>query len=159
MKTLKHENKTAREEKILIQLAKSEDSRAIYNIRYEPLVDALSRNHEVVSFEKHNVWFKKQYFSGLENKCFVLRVDGVVGGYCRFDKNDKSEFNISIAILPKFQGKGFGKKLLSESMALMGSNKVFIASVFKNNSVSLKLFQRNGFGLINEDKQQYYLRR
>ena len=89
----------------------------------------------------------------------MLKVDDIVGGYCRFDKNDKGEFNISIAILPKFQGKGFGKKLLSESMALMGSNKVFIASVFKNNSVSLKLFQRNGFGLINEDKQQYYLRR
>ncbi len=148
-----------KQEKILIQLASVEDSRAIYDIRYEPSINVLSVNQEVSSFEKHDEWFKKQYCCGLDNKCFVLKASDVVAGYCRFDRNNKGEFNISIAISPKFQGQGFGQKLLSESMIIMGQNKVFIASVFKNNPVSLKLFQKNGFELIDEDEQQYYLKR
>ncbi len=147
------------QEKILVQLASVEDSRAIYYVRYEPSVNDVSTSQKKVSFKNHDAWFLKQYFSGLENKCFVLMVDDAVSGYCRFDINSKGEFNISIAISPKFQGMGFGKKLLSESMTMMGSNKVFIASVFKNNPASLKLFKNSGFELTSEDEKQYYLRR
>ncbi len=147
-----------KQEKILVQLADTKDSSAIYNIRYEPSINSISADQKVVSFEKHDAWFKQQYFSGLENKCFILKSSDAVAGYCRFDRNNKGEFNISIAISPKFQGQGFGKKLLSESMALMGLDKIFIATIFKNNLASLKLFQRNGFVKIGEDEQCYYFR-
>lgn len=133
-----------KQEKILVQLAGVEDSRGVYDIRYESTVNAVSENQAVVDFEAHDAWFRKQYFGDAKNKCFVLKVDNAVAGYCRFDENSKAEFNISIAILPKFQGMGFGKKLLSESMAMMGNDKVFIASIFKNNAASLKLFQKIG---------------
>ncbi len=136
-----------------------EDSRAIWEIRYESSINAIAMSREVVAFETHDTWFQKKYFSGGESKCFVAKIDGCVAGYCRFDKTDAGDFNISIALLPAFQGRGLGQKLLTESMAAIGSGKVILASVRKDNQASLQLFKKNGFELVNEDKDQYYFKK
>lgn len=144
---------------IKIVLAQFEDSRAVWEIRYEPSVNATAMSQAVVDFSVHDAWFKDKYFSGGESKCFVMKIEGRAAGYCRFDKNDAGDFNISIALLPAFQGRGLGQRLLAESMAVMGGGKSFISGIRKDNQASLNLFRKNGFVLTGEDEDQYYFKK
>lgn len=130
--------------------ANRDDSEAVWLIRYHPLVNATALHTECVDFEHHDVWFANHYFSGLENRCFVLRQQEKVIGYCRFDQKE-NYFEISIAIHPDHQGQGLGQKLLAESIILFGRGGITLRAVIKDdNSGSRRLFENNNFRLLEE---------
>lgn len=142
-----------------IRKVEGQDSYCIWKIRNHPYIRAVSDNTEIILFENHSFWFKEKYFSGQDNHCFVLAIsDNKVIGYCRFDFDDKEKhYVISIAIDPDFQGKGLGHKLLSESLRKVGANKIIFAKIKRDNARSIKLFEKNGFSVKNEDENNYYL--
>src|SRR4030043_128274 len=98
----------------IIRLVKRSDSRAVWKIHNHPLNRRHFHHTEPVSFAHHDSWFNNKYFKEKKNRCFVLENKKKVIGYCRYDL-DKDCYVVSIALLPKHQGKGLGKLLLSGS--------------------------------------------
>ncbi len=142
----------------MIRQAKKEDSQKIWQIRNYPLNRKNSRNQEKIDFGNHDKWFTNKYFKNKNNYCFVLEEGGEVVGYCRFDLGNNN-YVISIALDPDYHGKGFGSKLLKESLREIKRIKkdiVILAEVKKENVPSTKLFERCGFCSYREDKKNLY---
>lgn len=142
-----------------VDLATPNDSKTIWKIRFERNVIQQSLNAEVVDFKKHNQWFQDKYFKNNDNKCFVLRLEGKVVGYCCFDLDQYDIYLVSIAICTDFQRKGCGHILFSSALEQFQTIKPILAIIKKSNSASLKLFQKNGFIVYQEDSDNYYLKR
>lgn len=147
------------EDDFYVEKAGEKDSRGIWEIRYHPEINQVAFNKEIVDFFLHDEWYKKKYFEDARNKCFVLKQEDKVVGYIRLDKNNGEEFLISVAILPKFQGMGLGRFLLSESLSQFKQGDVFLAEIRINNVGSLNLFQKSGFVIFQENKDEYSLKR
>lgn len=144
---------------ISVSEASQSDAGRVWEIRYHPSVNAVSGNQEPVDRAASERWFINKYFSGQPNKCFVLKREDTVIGYCRFDSTLNGPYVISIALDPVFRGQGLGQTLLSESLRLFGNTHSFQAVIKKNNQPSLKLFQRNGFVVQSEVEDNYELQR
>lgn len=136
----------------LISQAQREDSRAVWEIRNHSKNRPLFNNSEPIEFEQHDEWFENQYFSDKGNICFVLKSEGKVIGYCRFDLKD-NQYLISIALAPEYQGKGLGNTLLAESLKSLGRDREILAEIKKDNDNSIKLFERNNFEKYSENEK------
>ena len=141
----------------LVRKVEKNDSRQILAIRNHPSNLKFFNDQEKALWENHNPWFEKKYFSGEDNHCFVLIYEEKLIGYCRYDESDGGHV-ISIALDPDYQGKGFGTKLLVSSLAEVSVSGPIVAEVHKNNTSSLKLFERNNFRIYKEDINKYYFK-
>ncbi len=144
----------------MIRQVKREDSKRVWQIRNHPKVRQLSNDPKEFSFEEHDPWFKKKYFLGPDNYCYVLLAqEGLVIGYCRIDSDsDNDRYVISIALDPDYHGKGLGTKLLSQSVQMFPEEKEILAEIQKENIISVKLFKKVGFVHLREDEKNYYLK-
>lgn len=147
------------EQNFTVMAATEKDSRAIWEIRFHPEVTSTAIHQERVSFSKHDEWFKKKYFIGAPHACFVIKVDLVVVGYCRFDQDENGDFFISIGVHPDQWRRGLGKKILIESLHLFGDKGNIFAEIKKENETSLRLFEYAGFEIYREDQKYYFLRK
>jgi len=143
-------------EDCIVRDVREQDSNAVWALRNDPSICAVSRNPEPIPFENHQKWFKEQYFSGQNNFCKVIECQGEVVGYCRFDEGEKGNFRVSIAVKPGLQGKGLGSMLLEESLKQMNGSG-FSAEIAKTNEPSLRLFKKYGFQASGEDDKFYFL--
>jgi len=145
---------------MFVRKVKKEDSKKIWEIRNHPIARQCSNNTEVIPFERHNIWFQRKYFSGMENHCFVLENDGGEAvGYCRFDLDKENDwYVISIAIDVNCHAKGLGSLLLSESLKNFTTNKEITAETLKDNIPSVKLFRKNNFEIYKKDDKNYYFK-
>ncbi|KKW23536.1 MAG: FlaR protein (FlaR) [Parcubacteria group bacterium GW2011_GWA2_51_12] len=132
------------------------DSKAVWELRNDPNICAVSRNSEPIPFANHERWFKTQYFSGQNNFCKILENEGQVIGYCRFDRAEDGFFRVSIVVKPGLQGKGLGSMLLGEGLKLLGKSG-YSAKISKTNEPSLRLFKKFGFQVSGEDDKFYFL--
>jgi spore coat polysaccharide biosynthesis protein SpsF len=141
-----------------IELATPKDSRKVWEIRNHPNIRNNSLDNSEIDWEDHNKWFNQKYFIQRSGFCFVLKLEGSVAGYIRFDyKENKDAYLVSIAIDPSHQGKGLGGILLRQSAKLMDPNKKIVAEILINNEISLKMFQKNNFTIIEQDDDKYLL--
>lgn len=141
---------------IQVELAKIEDAKDILKIHNNPLSVVYFYNQEKISLSSHLKWFKLQYFSGLNNYCFVLRVSQIVAGYCRFDYREGKRL-ISIAVDPEFQSRGLGSLLLRSAIEKLPDKTPLEAEVKLSNPISLKLFLKLGFKVYKKDVKNYCL--
>ena len=141
--------------KIKIRPAQLNDAQRIWEIRNEPTSLAVAASHEVISLFQHITWFENKYFKQEDNFCFVGEVDGNVAGYCRFDLDGNHYLN-SIAIASSMHGKGIGTFLLGQSIEQLKTDKPIHAEIRKHNIASIKIFERNGFKKVSEDKKNIY---
>jgi ribosomal protein S18 acetylase RimI-like enzyme len=141
--------------KLKVRSAHLRDAQRICEIRNEPQALAVAANQGTIPLTQHIGWFKKKYFSQDNNHCYVVELDDNVVGYCRFDHEDK-HYLISIAIDSSTHGKGVGTFLLKHSIEQLKSTRPIHAEVRKNNSTSIRLFQRAGFRKISEDDKNIY---
>ena len=65
-------------------------------------------------------------------------------GVVRFD-DISGENIISITIAPGFRGKGFGSRIISESLNICSHSTAVTAYIDQNNISSVKAFERVGF--------------
>jgi ribosomal protein S18 acetylase RimI-like enzyme len=149
-------------EEYKIEAVKEEYSQRVWEIRNHSSVRKNSGNSEIISFENHQRWFHKKYFEKENNFCYVLKDKKNIAGYCRFDYDKGEEaYVISIAIDPENQSKGLGSRLLSQSLKKMKNKKKIplLAEIKKENSASIKLFEKNGFEKYKENKGGFYYRK
>lgn len=147
----------ADDKKILVRKARPEHVKAIWQIRNSRLVRGNSRNTEKITFKSHRAWFENKYFSDRCNRCFIIKYNGLVAGYCRFDLL-KSGYLVSISIKPAFQGRGLGNILLNKSLKSLKAGKTVLAEIKRDNPASLKLFLKNNFEVFRQDKEFFYLK-
>ncbi len=133
-----------------------EDAKNIWVIRNNPLVRMFSGNHSKIGYERHCLWYKKQYFESKKNHCFVLEHDHKVIGYCRFDLI-KSKIETSLAIDPRYHGKGYGSHLLALSLRHLKPKKIVFAEVLRDNIASVEVFKKNNFTICKVEKDTLYL--
>ncbi|NUM25121.1 MAG: GNAT family N-acetyltransferase [Candidatus Buchananbacteria bacterium] len=146
------------ESSLKVRPAVQADSRRVWEIRNHPQVREVSGNPQAFSFESHNAWFENKYFSAGDNRCYVLEVAEVVSGYCRLDfDQQKKWYVISIALDPELQGRGLGNYLLQEVIKNFDRQVKIFAEIKKTNAPSLKLFEKNGFKIFDEDENNFYL--
>jgi L-amino acid N-acyltransferase YncA len=134
-----------------VRPAVAEDSEAMWKIRNQKDVRAVSNNPEPIPWEQHREWFTR-YRTKPENNAFVIVYNNTVVGYCRIDAG-----LVSIALDKSVRGKGLGKLLLTESVEkIPGPIKAYIRC---GNEASLSLFLKAGFTKDGEDPEGYHLTR
>lgn len=143
-----------------VRKATKDDSRPVWLIRNHPTLRSLFFNTSVIDFKDHDKWFQNTYFKDKkDNHCFILEQDRSVIGYCRLDYDKEAGYYIiSIAIAPGNQGRGLGQFLFSKVLLDFRTGADIRAEMKKNNRPSINLFERNGFKIINENENNYYLK-
>lgn len=144
-------------ENIVIRKCKKTDARAVYEIRNNPAVRKWSWNRKKMDFAEHQDWFLKKYFGNGKDICFVAVLGGKVVGYCRFDWVD-GFFRTAIALLPEYQGRGYGNIILKESLFRFKTGKKIRAEIKSNNKASVALFEKNSFVIYRKIKNIVHLR-
>ena len=105
---------------------------------------------ELISMESRIPWYQEH--SPDSHPILVVELDNKVVGWLSFQsfygrQAYKATLEVSIYVAPEYQGRGIGKKLLSE--AIYHSSKLGIKTllgfIFAHNIPSLSLFNKFGF--------------
>ncbi|WP_440944934.1 GNAT family N-acetyltransferase [Methanosarcina sp. T3] len=101
-----------------------------------------------------------RYSKKFRNVFYVIKNQDQVIGYCIYHLKpafssrgfEKKAVVYSIAIDSKFRNKGFGRKLLEESIREMKLNGVLsiLLYVNVNNTPAIKLYRKTGFFIVKE---------
>lgn len=147
-----------------IRKATSHDSEDILNWRNDETTRKHSITTDKIKPSDHEKWFDNSLKT--TNKFLYI---GEVGDYrekigiCMFDLNIKlNSCKISINLNPKMRGLGLSERLLSSAItAFKIENDISVnleAVIKKNNTPSIRCFQKCYFIYINEDLDyKYYL--
>ena len=145
---------------MVIVSAKSCHSKLLWQWRNDPITRQMSNNTEKISWENHSSWYKKVLLNN-SKKLYLGEERGNFLGVVRFDKCDNEEYayEISVNIAPVSRGKGYGKKLIINSinrfLTEVDNCKFIRAEVKKLNEPSNKLFRNCGFTVIKDQAAMY----
>ena len=140
--------------KILIREVSQNDSKDIFEWRNDPESRSMFINSGELDFDEHDRWLSKTISSPLKN-IYMGEIDGKKIGITRFDFDEKEhETEVSINTNPNFRGKGYGKKLLIESInKFQVENEANLIARIKNKNIgSIKIFEFAGFVRFNVNK-------
>jgi len=103
-----------------------------------------------INFKEHKCWFNRKLLS--PNSIIYIGYEGKNPvGQVRFDKGTKNCFSVDIHIDPAQRKCGFGKKLLTLSIAecynsgFFSSDICIQAIIFESNTASQKMFESSNF--------------
>lgn len=103
--------------------------------------------------DEHGEMLRSSYWEGVssEEELYCTVVDATSGeacGYCSIEKLRRDPSEISVRLLPEWQGKGLGTEAVAafmEGIELMAGPTDFIAEIEWDNEASQRLFRRLGF--------------
>ncbi|WP_410510255.1 N-acetyltransferase [Methanosarcina hadiensis] len=103
-----------------------------------------------------------KYAKKLRKIFYVIKNQDKIAGYCAYYLNPELSFEglrkksviYSIAVDKKFQGKGYGRKLLEESIKEMKLNGIYSILLYVNveNTPAIKLYENMGFQITAKVK-------
>lgn len=136
-----------------LNLATFEDMLFLFDLRNHPEVRRQSANQEIISLETHKAWYKDSLIK-VDRYIYIFGSEEVSVGMGRADKNDDA-YELSWAIHPDFQGKGFGKSLVN---SLINKHSPCLARIRKDNSASLHIAKKCGLKIHKSDDKFVYLK-
>ena len=114
-----------------------------------------SRNSEVIDPDVHEEWFDKRLSpTESESRILIFMCSDMFIGMTRIDSLGEGSGEISIVVDPALQGKGFGSKVLRQSIEYaFVEMKYFelLASIHTGNSASISLFSKFGFQRVHKE--------
>ena len=126
-----------------------EDTKFVYECRYEKTDTSLYVNSTVPSYEGHRNWFSKNLVKKdcvhIIFKCGVEKI-----GYIRLDR-EKNYYELSIYVHTKYRSRGFAEIMLSKILDRDRTRKLQ-ASVHVQNVASLRVFLKCAFKIISEEQ-------
>jgi RimJ/RimL family protein N-acetyltransferase len=141
---------------LYFRFAEPEDVEDLFIWRNDNITRQASFNTAQISFEEHKKWFEETLADPKRNLFIICDKQCNKLGQIRFDKKeDIAEINITIN--PNYRNQGAGSLALSKSIIIYNNNfdvKQVIAKVKKDNTASLKAFQKAGFQ-IHKDFNGY----
>ena len=141
----------------LFRLAKNKDQKIFPNL-YEQVKDKMHSNGIDIWYRRYPYCEFYKYIK--EKSLYVLEINGEVAGafrLSRFDsdekffewanKNSEAIYFSKMAILPKFNGMGYGKKIINfiEEYAKQNKIKYIRLTVYAKNIPAIKLYEKCGF--------------
>jgi len=132
-----------------LRLAQNKDLKFIFNLYNQNILEKKFFSKKKVHFNDHKDWFEKNI---KEKKFFVCLLKDKIG-YVRFDKIDKKNLSVSIAIKKEYKRKGYGRAMLIKALnkkSISGFN-VF-AFIKSKNLISKKFFLNSGFKLVKKNR-------
>ncbi len=137
--------------RVSLRLAEAADEKWLLDLQKIPETRRYARNAAVPTAAEHAAWMKRT----LENPdvlLMIVDVNGEPAGMLRLDKRKASarSFEVSIAVLPAFQGRGVAVASLNLGRALCVDARID-ASVLPQNTASQALFRRAGYQQMSDD--------
>ena len=134
---------------IEVRAVRQSDSENLFNWRNHPIIRAVSRNSDPVSWEGHQSWFKS-LLSDPHRFLVIGEINAKPVGVARFD-NVNSRAEVSIYLVPDISNSGLGSELLHSAECWLLCNhpeiKQLTANVLANNERSKRLFLGAGYQL------------
>lgn len=136
-------------EEFKIRLATIDDMKNVFELSNEDSVRKTSIIQKKILWDEHIEWFNKR-LTDKKSKFFIIEtLSGDFLGQVRFEQKD--ELIASISIIPNYQNKGLGFKILKKCTE--ASNFDHIIAYIKNSNISsLKIFQKVGYTFLTKDE-------
>jgi SAM-dependent methyltransferase/ribosomal protein S18 acetylase RimI-like enzyme len=135
-----------------LRKARLDDFEILYQINkeaYKPYVEQIwgwNEEYQYNFFKEHIIF----------NRIELIMADDKPVGFTSIDYRDNLIFGESIAILPEYQSKGIGTKVINELIAKSKQMALpFYIQVFKVNERAKKLYELLGFEMYGETETHY----
>ena len=130
--------------------ATTNDKLLIFKWRNIDTLVALSYQQKKVTLQEHQQWFKRKIIN-LNCKLLIIQLKNESIGLIRIEL-ERGECEITIYLIPGYEGQGFGHTALSQAIDNCTLNcKSYLAKVQSKNIPSQKLFQKLGFSESSEN--------
>lgn len=134
--------------KIKIRKASLKDTRFLYNIYNQNIIDNNFFSNQKLKYSDHKLWLHKnlsQSFIFICSKKYKI-------GYIRYDKFKKKDLKVSIAIKNSYKSKGIGKFIFFKTInRLKLDNLKIYAFIKSSNYVSKKFFLSCNFKFVKKN--------
>ncbi|PIP73514.1 MAG: hypothetical protein COW88_01825 [Candidatus Lloydbacteria bacterium CG22_combo_CG10-13_8_21_14_all_47_15] len=138
---------------IVIRKASEEDREFVFNLRNETAVREASFDNVFIDWDTHCLWYKEKMSSGC-TVFYIAEIDFLPAGQVRFDISGAQNAEVHIALSSHFRGMGYGAKVLRETSSQFFDAhpqiQCICAFVKKNNTASVKTFEKAGYGRFTE---------
>jgi len=126
------------------------DKLLVFEWRNIDTLVALSSQQKKVTLQEHQQWFKRKIVD-LNCKLLIIQLKNENIGLIRIE-SEQGECEITIYLIPGYEGQGFGHVALSQAIDNCTLNcKSYLAKVQSKNIPSQKLFQKLGFSESSEN--------
>lgn len=133
-----------------LQLVDNNDLRILFDWANDSLSRKNSINQQVINFDDHTSWFKKQT-SQDDFNFYILKIfDSIAVGMIRFDEMANNEYLLNYSIDKYYRGFGIGKIIVKKGLDFLKKrtkNKgvKIVAYVKQSNVPSIKIFKKLSF--------------
>ena len=143
-------------QKIKIRVCKLSDVKLLLNIHNSSVKGGYFGSKNIVKYKDHIEWLKKKLKAN-DSKIYIGILNEKKFGYVRFDKTTNKNYEVSIANISNFYGKGLGSQMLNLALRkfikFKKPKKIF-CFVKKFNIRSQKCFLKNGFKLSKFNRKK-----
>ena len=132
---------------LILRDANITDLERLFKLRNHPQIRRQSHTADEIDFNEHQAWFNRVLLDQFK----IIRIaenDNNFVGVVRFELINDA-YLVSWAVLPKYQGHGFGKKIVKIASQEMGDS-MLRAEVKKSNLASIKIAEYVGMKLIRQ---------
>lgn len=146
---------------MLIRDADSSDALDVYNWRNDLFSRQMSLNTGEISPAEHLHWFD-ECLRNPKRTMYVGLTDAGKVGICRFDFSEATlRSEVSINLNPLMRGRGLSFELLSQAIQTYKQKHLatLTATIKRENTVSVRLFEKCGFTKSHEEGTLVYLER
>lgn len=125
----------------------SEDCRAVWEWRNDPVTRQMSRTTELIPWESHKRWYEK-FARSPQTSLLIASIDGAPACMVRFDTLSPGACELHINLNPALRGKRHGGPILAAACAY-GFERLNFHTIDANikveNLPSIKIFEGCGF--------------
>jgi dTDP-4-amino-4,6-dideoxygalactose transaminase/L-amino acid N-acyltransferase YncA len=127
-----------------------EDAATIFQWRNDPFIIAKGTQQRSVTRDEHQAWFTG-FLADSTCRMYLIHINREPAGQVRFDGLEGGDAEVSIYLLERFTGRGFGVMALRKACwELFASSCVerVLAFVRTENAPSCRAFKKAGFSLV-----------
>lgn len=148
-------NVTNTVEQIVLRKCNSEDEDFIYEVKKNAYKKYVEQCWGTWDEKKQREYFR-DFINTYKNSCYIIQFEGKEIGIYQDDILENGVYRVgNICIIPEYQGKGIGTKIL-KNMLEKHSDQDITIQYFKQNPVG-NLYQRLGFVLSRETTHHYQM--
>jgi len=128
---------------IKLRLATTADKQLTFDWQLEKNIRQFFKNPSIPTWQEHSQWFDKN-LANSKSSLYILLFKKTPVGTLRLDEKKQGEYEVSILITTKQQGKGIALNVLKQ-LTLLKKNSTFFADIHQDNSNSSRVFKKAGF--------------